>query len=479
TGGASGRPILPKSPYQNGAFIIPNEPPVPPGSLYWQLRNLETGSTLQGGTPINGGNSSVGGQGPNGGQGISGGQGANRGQSINGGQGPNGGKGINGGQGPNGGRAQNGGQGINGGHGSNGGQSINGGQAPNGVPAQNSGQGVNGGHGPNGGQGINAGQGPNSSQGLSGGQGPNANSGQQEKIPSLLNIFIKTTDGERGNFGHIYGFFSDFKTYGLGLFLNSKLAGGALSWIAGFKFEKIEGTSNYKVYGKNKLNHKLLDRLYQKYKNYGFNGEEKTLGPNSRRISEARYNAFLKSKKLRTTDLSIHAYVKQSLKTALHDGWNPFTKSAINPKNWFNGNAFNKNFFAKSNIFKMSGPVSYLMASAGTVYDYGWGKNVNKGFGSTDFAADLTTEVAFGVGTTTIGSIASSVATGALAGSLVPGFGTVIGAGAGLLAGVVTSYLINGTATGRKVKKVVSKGIKWAYDGVVSGFRKLGGLFGS
>jgi hypothetical protein len=442
TGGASGRPILPKSPYQNGTFIIPNAPPVPPGSLYWKLRNLETGGALQGGTPINGGNSSVGGQGPNGGKGINGGKGPNGGQGLNSGQS------VNGGHGPNGGRAQNGGQGINGGQGLNGGQNLSGGAS-------------------------------NGGQGISGGQGPNANSGQEEKIPSLLNVFLKSTDGERGIFGHISGFFSDFKTYGLGLFLNSKLAGGALSWIAGFKFEKIEGTSNYKVYGKNKLNHKLLDRLYQKYKNYDFNGEEKTLGPNSRRISEARYNAFLKSKNLRTTALSIHAYVKQSLKTALHDGWNPFTKSAINPKNWFNGNAFNKNFFAKSNIFKMSGPVSYLMASAGTVYDYGWGKNVNKGFGSTDFAADLTTEVAFGVGTTAIGSIASSVATGALAGSVVPGFGTVIGAGAGLLAGVVTSYLINGTATGRKVKKVVSKGIKWVYDGVVSGFRKLGGLFGS
>ena len=69
------------------------------------------------------------------------------------------------------------------------------------------------------------------------------------------------------------------------------------------------------------------------------------------------------------------------------------------------------------------------------------------------FAAELTTEVAIGVGSTAIGSLSSSVTAGALAGSVVPGLGTVVGAALGLFAGLGVNYLINGTTRGKKIQR--------------------------
>ncbi|KQL51007.1 hypothetical protein AN964_18435 [Heyndrickxia shackletonii] len=68
------------------------------------------------------------------------------------------------------------------------------------------------------------------------------------------------------------------------------------------------------------------------------------------------------------------------------------------------------------------------------------------------------------------------------------------------LQGKIVTYLISGTATGRKIKGAVRDGVKYGYDGIASGakkgyekakqigskiskgfsstFKKLGGLFG-
>jgi hypothetical protein len=445
TGGTSGQPILPKSPYQNGAFIIPNAPPVPPGSLYWQLRNLETGGALQGGTPINGGNSSIGGQGPSGGQGISGGQGANGGQSINGGQGPNGGKGINGGQGPNGGRAQNGGQGINGGHGSNGGQSINGGQAPNG------GLGVNGGHGPNGGQGTNDVQGVN---GGSGGDG--------------------TSSGSSGNNNSIHDNISKgFNILDLLKTIPTKaneVLNGSIAWALGFSFSRdkriiqnpdatTKTITNYRINGKSKmktgktkiekwLNENIEKRYYDYLKNLKNNstilktprGMQESVLRATKKISS---NSF---KKFMTENFSI----KGALKSDFLDNWSFKGSNFWSPKNWIKGNGF----------------ANVLISTGGTIYDYTVGEQKGKIF-STDFAAALSTDISLGLTTTAVsagaGWAAAAIAGGTF-GSVIPGLGTVIGAGVGIVASL---FLVSNS--GKKFKEKVKKAFKWLYDGLVPG----------
>ncbi|PLS15384.1 hypothetical protein CVD28_23980 [Bacillus sp. M6-12] len=312
---------------------------------------------------------------------------------------------------------------------------------------------------------MNAGKGPGGSAGTGDG------SAGEEKPPSLLNILVKTTDGERGWFSHVAGFFDDYKTYGLG-FLNRDVAGAALSWYGGFNIEKIAGTDAYKVSGRKKFDNKVLNNLYQRFKSYDVNGNARALGDHTKRIKETTFNAFQQSKQNMTTDMDLKTFVKNSVVSGINDGWNPFSKKGLN-----------KAFFAKSNVMKMNGPLNYAMATAGSIWDYSpAGSKSDKGWASTDFAADVTTELAIGVGSTAIGSVASSIATGMAAGSVVPGLGTVAGAAAGLTVGLITTYLINGTERGRNLKKGLTKGIKWAYDGiskgVKSGFRKLGGLFG-
>ncbi len=469
----SGSVIMPGSPYNAGTVLIPNVPPAPPGSIYWKLQGIEAGDAMQGGSAIDGG------KGPNGGKAAEGGEGPSGGKATEGGEGPSGGKATEGGEGPSGGKATEGGEGPSGGKATEGGEGPSGGKA------------TEGGEGPSGGKATEGGGGPNGGKATEGGELQTGNTANSDEIPPWYNVIFKSTDGSKGWFSHVTGAIGDFKTFGLG-FLNQNVSGGLLSVIAGFKYAQIGDSSNYAVFGKNGFKNKILDNLYQKYKNYTIDGEAKKLGPNSRRISESRLNSFLDSKKLKQTDISVARHIGNSVVSSINNSWNPFG----NPKNWMNKNVFNKNFFsknnmkilgsnlfnkdffAKSNMAKLSGPIGYITTAASSVYNYGWGENKEIGLKSTNFAADLTTDVAVGVVSTGIGSVASSMAAGALAGSAVPGLGTVAGAVAGLGAGLVTTYLINGTATGRRLKKAVSGGIKKAYDWVGGGLKKLGGIFG-
>ncbi len=267
-------------------------------------------------------------------------------------------------------------------------------------------------------------------------------------------------------------------------FLNRDVAGGILSSYAGFGFTTSKKPNMHGVGGNNGYNNKLLDYLYQRYKSYTYNDGAAHFGPYSRHIGTDRANAFLDGKKLRPFNKSLISHVGDSLKTSLKNSWSPFSSNILKPsiilkpKEWFKSGIINKDFFAKSNMLKLSGPIGYLTTAANSIYDYGWGAKKDTGILSTNFAADLTTDLGIGVISTGVGSVASSLAAGAVAGSVVPGVGTVIGAAAGLAGGLVTTYLINGTATGRNLKKKVSNGIKKAYDWVGGGLKKLGGLFG-
>ncbi len=318
------------------------------------------------------------------------------------------------------------------------------------------------------GSGVNAGMPGQGGGGNAGtpGQGSGVNGGNQTS-PSFWNSVFKSTNGEKGMYGHITGFASDFKTYGLKILLDKNVMGAAAAQYAGFKFEKIEGSTNYKVFGKENIKNKWANKLYQQYKEYKMDGTDKVLGPKSRRISSERVNAYLESKKLKPNGMSRWTYIKQKAMTTLQESHNPV----------------NKTYWKLSNGLKMNGPVNFALTTAGTWYDYGSskGKYHSKGLASTDFAGAISADVTIGAATAVTGSIFSSVLSGAVAGSAVPGLGTLIGAGTGLLVGIGSSIYFS-TAGGKRKKQALARGFKKLYDGIGSklkkGRRRLGELFG-
>ncbi|MGM8214849.1 hypothetical protein ACLIA0_04655 [Bacillaceae bacterium W0354] len=50
----------------------------------------------------------------------------------------------------------------------------------------------------------------------------------------------------------------------------------------------------------------------------------------------------------------------------------------------------------------------------------------------------------------------------------------IVGAAAGLIGGLATTYFFNGTNTGRRMKEGIKKGAKKVYDGAVSLAKKAG-----
>jgi hypothetical protein len=446
--GASGTPIIPQGPNSLGLFIIPNVPPPPPGSFYWEFIGLEGGSPLKGGSPLQGGDASKGGDG------LKGGDPSKGGDSLKGGDPSKGGDGLKGGD------PSEGGDGLKGGDPTKGGDGIEGGDPTKGGDSNIGGKNPDGGKAPNGG----------------------------EDYPTTLESIIKTTDNERGWFSHLTGFIDDYKTYGLGFILDKNVVGGAVSMLAGFEFEQAANGKGYNVKGKKDV--KYLNKLYQHYKSYVMNGNDRSLGTHTKYIKEKTYNLFRENKGLMHVNGNPYQHTWNNLKTHMSESWQPFSKKVFSKdlfkwSSWKNGSLINKSFFSSSAVSKLNGPLNYIMASAGSIYDYGWGSKQEKGFFSSDFFADVSTEVAIGATTTALGSIASSAFTGALAGSAVPGFGTVAGAVAGLAVGITISLGINRTDIGRSIKQGINSGFKYVYSGIGKGIKgigsgigKLGGLFG-
>jgi hypothetical protein len=439
---SSGTPILENFPLTNGTFIIPNAPPLPPNFVFGG-DSFTPGDPISPGDPSGAGETSSGNVDGNG-EAIEGGNPGGNGNVIEGGD-PNGdGKAIEGSN-PDG----------------------NGNAVAGGDPDGN-GNGIEGGDPDGSGSAVESGD--SSAEG-------NASEGTAiESNPSVLNLFVSSTDTNRGTAGVMVGLLKDYKRYGLSFF--DKIAQAGASYYAGFDFKDL-GNGKYSVYGKNKLNNKISDWFYQRYKTYKFDGNEAHFGPNSRHIGASRFNSFFESKSI-GGGAGFFGNTKNALLKSLNESWNPASKS----------------FWKFSNSLKLGGPVNAVLSSFNSIYDYGFGDDQikrSKGIRSTDFAATLTTDVAIGVGSTAIGSVASSMAAGALAGSAVPVVGTAVGAVVGLGAGLTTTYLINGTATGRRFKAGATKLIKNAYDGgvdlakkgakavsdgVSSAFKRIGGLFG-
>ncbi|OIU72682.1 hypothetical protein [Rossellomorea aquimaris] len=463
---SSGTPILENFPLTNGTFIIPNAPPLPPNFVFGG-DSFTPGDPISPGDPSGAGETSSGNVDGNG-KAIEGGDPGSNGKAVEGGD-PNGdGKAVEGGDPDGDGNAIEGGNPDGNGNAVEGGDPGGNGNAVEGGDPDGNGTGFEGGDPDASGNSVK--------NGNPGGEGNTSEGTAAESNPSVLNLFVSSTDTSRGPAGFMVGLLKDYKRYGLSFF--DKIAQAGASYYAGFNFKDL-GNGKYSVYGKNKLNNKISDWFYQRYKTYKFDGNEAHFGPNSRHIGKSRFDSFFESKSI-GGGAGFWGNTKNSLVKSLNESWNPASKS----------------FWKFSNSLKLGGPVNAVLSSFNSIYDYGFGDDPikrSKGIGSTDFAATLTTDVAIGVGSTAIGSVASSMAAGALAGSAVPVVGTAVGAVVGLGAGLTTTYLINGTATGRRLKAGATKLIKNAYDGgvdlakkgakavsdgVSSAFKRIGGLFG-
>ena len=451
----SGQPIIPGNYLTNGLFVVPN-----------YLGGTTYGKWLIAGQPISPGAEIAGGEAIQGGQGIAGGQQSTGGNTSETGKLPTGeipaggdigqgGKVPVAGDGSQVGQVPSGGSAIKGAPNSGGGTSNSPTQNPTGSNG-NSSQTING--IPSGSSGGGAGAG-----GIDGGGGGAGASSGNESANSASDYqfsFFKFTNPDNSPMQTVFSGISDFKTYILGA--GKKIAEGATATYAGFRFNPKD-TGKYGVSGKGSLKNPIADYFYQSYKDFKIDGEAAKFGPHSRHVGQSRVDSFLSSKNIANSTGSTSGFFKSSLsgvKPALNDGYNVFSKS----------------FWSKSNMLKLSGPVGVGLSSVSSIYDYGFGGGEKQalGFASTDFAADLTTDIAIGAGTTVLSTIASSMAAGAVAGSVVPGVGTIVGAVAGVATGLVVGYLINGTATGRRIKGAVRDGIKAGYDGVVSAAKWAG-----
>jgi hypothetical protein len=424
----SGKPILENFPLNNGTFIIPNAPPPVPNFVFGG-ESFTTGGPITPGTPPDSGKSIEGGSGDGTGDAIKGGSGDGSGDTIEGGSGDGSGDTIEGGSGDGSGDT------IEGGSGDGSGDTIEGGSGDGSGDTIEGGSGD--GTGDNGGGGAGAGS-------------TEVFGGDDNSPPSILNILVGSTDSERGWIGQLIGGLKDYKRYVVGF--GDKIVQAAVAQYAGFQFKDL-GNGKYSIYGKQKINNKIGEWFYQRYKSYKFDKKDAYFGPKSRLIGEKRFNEFLKSKSLASKN-GFWNNVGNATMKSLKESWAPFSKS----------------FWKPSNMLKLGGPVNVALSSFNSIYDYGFGNDASKrdkGLASTDFAATLTTDVAIGVGSTAIGSVASSMAAGALVGTTVPVVGTIIGAGVGLAVGLGTTYLINGTGRGRRIKKATTKIIKNVYDGGV------------
>ncbi|WP_090399094.1 hypothetical protein [Natribacillus halophilus] len=121
------------------------------------------------------------------------------------------------------------------------------------------------------------------------------------------------------------------------------------------------------------------------------------------------------------------------------------------------GGVFNDRIGSLSTNLRGAGIIGAGLTSASHIWDYTLGDSA--GDGGTAFASEMITDVGIIGGGTTAASIGSGVAAGALAGSAVPGIGTLVGAGVGL-----GSTLFMMTSPGQRMRDGIQSGVEWTLD---------------
>lgn len=483
-GGASGTPIIPQGQNPLGLFIIPNVPPPPPGSFYWEFIGIEGGSPLEGGSPaqggdaLNSGDALKNGQAPSGGKAAESGEGINGGKAAEGGEGPSGGKAAESGEGPSGGKAAETGEGIKTGEGPSGGEASKSGEGPSGGNAPK------GGEGPTGGQKADGGEVPSGGDATGNGQSPDGNpldsgagaDGEPVDGIKATSEYAKTAKKYLVTFPKRFG----------------EILDGSLSLIAGFRIKDLNtatGNKNlYQILGKNnvvKNTNPFNLWLNQRYNNYLQSFKENKLILKGTQTTSKFLDAKGKTQSVVTWDLRSGTTVKakkmnkfiqenMSFKAVTSKIGKDMAENWFginNPLKWKSEKIFNRDFFKLSKMAKGNGLANVIISVAPRISEFS--KQENKKAHVTDFAAGITTDVAFGVGSTAISAGAgwlAAMGAGAAAGSVVPGVGTVVGA----LTGIGLSIFL-GSKWGTNLKNATQKGIKKLFDGVKG---KLSGVFG-
>ncbi|AXF56224.1 hypothetical protein DT065_09485 [Salicibibacter kimchii] len=171
----------------------------------------------------------------------------------------------------------------------------------------------------------------------------------------------------------------------------------------------------------------------------------------------------------------IHAALRGDLIGAIFDSPTPYTNLGTEFSNFYsnNLNPLSDGFRSLTTNLRGGGFVGAGLSVGQHVWDY---SPFGDKSGGSAFASEVITDVGIGAGTTAA-SIGSGVAAGALLGSAVPGIGTIVGAGVGLLG---TGFMM--TPWGRNFRDWTQTKVKNGIDAVTDGAKKLWdgakGLFG-
>ncbi|HWK21898.1 MAG TPA: hypothetical protein VNS08_02600 [Ureibacillus sp.] len=452
---SSGQPIVPPYQNSNGQFI----PAIP--------------SSLPINKPITAGDAITGGQGPSGGQGANGGNATEGGTNPTGGNAINGGDGQTGGTSPTGGDGSSGGNPVNGGEGPSTGESLTGGDSPNGGDGSTSGGSLPAGD-PSSGNVNNSNGTTPGGDGTGGGTG----AGSGTANPSFAQqTFTALKDTKK--------MFVSIPNY-LGQMLD-----GGLSVMAGFKITDLKTASGKRnliqvdgrataVKGSGSIS-TWLNMRYSDYLNSFENSKSVVRGKggsvaviNSDGTKSTRnYAIFQPRSGSKIKQKHVQGFINEV--TSFKSVWTK-TKDYMK-KNWIPLDKWkvNKDFFKAKSVLAKGNGIANIVLSVGSRLAENAADPKRTG---TDLAAGITTDVLLGAGQTAISAGAgwgASVLTAAAVGSVVPGVGTIVGAGVGLgLALFMSSN--TGKTISRKVESVVKSGIEWVKNSKLG--KGIRGLFG-
>ena len=474
----SGTVIVPVTAENSGLFLIPS---TLNGTAYGKF--LQAGGDISGGTPpTNGQAPDINGTPPTNGEAVSGGE------ATTGGTAPNGGEATSGGTAPNGGNSGTGGEAPSGGSGTSGGEASSGGQGPNGGNDLSGGEGATGGNSPTGGEGATGGEGPNGGNGSTGSDGLTGGDGTAGEGLSGGGS-TGAGDGTSGNatgggptieaaldaVGNVNKYSSNLKD---GL----KVFDGFLSVIAGFKItdlKKASGNKNlYRVDGKSKVmpgDNFISKWVNKRYSDYlgSFENRKSVVKGDSRGEYKRKWYDY---KERTHNEVTYAPRTDKPIRQKKLDGFLKEVKSSKMLgnalKDYYKDFIPNKEFFHPKTLIKGNGLTSVLFTVSDNIK-----KNIDdpKRTG-TDFAAGVTTDVIVGAGAAVAGAGAAwgaTVITAAIAGSVVPGVGTVAAVGGALLFTALTR-----TPAGKRVTDAIEAGAKKVFEGAKnigkSIFKKFG-----
>ncbi|WP_226677670.1 MSCRAMM family adhesin SdrC [Rossellomorea aquimaris] len=452
----SGKPILENFPLNNGTFIIPNAPPPVPNFVFGG-ESFTTGGPITPGTPPNSGKSVEGGDVDGNGKSIEGGDVGGNGKSIEGGDVDGNGKSVEGGDVDGNGKSVEGGDVDGDGKSVEGGDVDGDGKSVEGGDVDGDGKSVEGGDVDGDGKSVEGGDvdgdGKSTEGGDVDGNGKSVKGVEtlDEKLSSSL-AWIKAA-----------------KRWGTDmLFAADDIVQGLVAHKAGYKFVK-DGTKNWKLKGDRKTGNKVTQWFLDRF------NDNDSINNGKKNFNNFRRNEFLDGKKLNG--------FTSNLKKSIRDKWIPFYKKTeeIQKKGWMKPKyvsnwTFNTKVLKPMQLIKGSAPVNFVLTTGQTLIDYTVGAKKSM-FNTSDFYADLSTDLTIGAGTTLVGSIVGSAATGAVGGSIVPGLGTAIGAVAGIGVGV-GSYFFMQSRPGKALRRGIRSGYKKAYDFVGNSAKKIGSKVG-